>query len=51
MTEGVCVTTEANIERVYHMVMYDSWLTINEIDNAISIFHETVENILRNELA
>ena len=46
----VTATTQENIDRVYHMVMDDRRLTVNQIANAVGISRERVENILHNEL-
>ncbi|XP_030588657.1 histone-lysine N-methyltransferase SETMAR-like [Archocentrus centrarchus] len=46
----VTATTRENIDRVHHMVMDDSRLTVNQIANAVGISRERVENILHNEL-
>ena len=43
-------TTQKNIDHVYHMVMDDRCLTVNQIAYAVAIFHERVENILHQEL-
>ena len=43
-------TPKENIDHVCYMVMDDWQLTINQIANAISISHDSVENILPNEL-
>ena len=43
-------TTQKNIDRVYHMVMDDRHLTVNQIADAVAISRERIENILHQEL-
>lgn len=43
-------TTKVIIDRVYHMVMDNRQMTIDQIANSTSISCERVENILHNEL-
>ena len=48
--QQISATTQENIDRVYHIVMHDRRLTVNQIADAVAFSRERIEVILHQEL-